>query len=69
MEFLIAFAILLLVALIAGLASSKRKETIAGIDANIVSVKECPSCAKTIMADTVVCKYCGTFVCYFWFKS
>ncbi len=69
MEFLIAFAILFLIVLVTELTRSSRKETITDIDINIVSVKKCPSCAERIKADTVVCRYCGSFVCYFWFKS
>jgi len=30
---------------------------------------KCPNCSKEIETNTAVCKHCGSFVCYFWYKS
>jgi len=29
----------------------------------------CPNCSEVNDTNTAVCKHCGTFVCYFWYKT
>jgi len=36
---------------------------------NITLTKKCPGCGEEIATDTAVCKHCGAFVCYFWYRS
>ena len=29
---------------------------------------KCPNCSEEIDTNSAVCKHCGAFVCYFWYK-
>jgi len=33
------------------------------------TTNKCPNCSKEIDTNTAVCKHCGAFVCYFWYRS
>ena len=35
----------------------------------IALTDNCPNCRVEIATNTAVCKHCGAFVCYFWYKS
>ncbi len=35
----------------------------------IALTDNCPNCRVEITTNTAVCKHCGSFVCYFWYKS
>jgi hypothetical protein len=34
----------------------------------IALTDNCPNCRVEIDTNTAVCKHCGSFVCYFWYK-
>jgi len=34
----------------------------------IALTDNCPNCSEEIDTNTAVCKHCGSFVCYFWYK-
>jgi len=34
----------------------------------IALTNNCPRCGQEIDTNTAVCKHCGAFVCYFWYK-
>ena len=34
----------------------------------IALTDNCPNCSQEIATDTAVCKHCGAFVYYFWYK-
>jgi len=34
----------------------------------IALTDNCPNCSQEIAIDTAVCKHCGAFVYYFWYK-
>lgn len=33
------------------------------------TTNKCPNCSKESDTNTAVWKHCGSFVCYFWYKS
>ena len=68
------FILIFLVVLTIEIACARQKSA---CDANgpkslnprtIALTNKCPNCSDEINTNTAVCKHCGAFVCYFWYK-
>jgi len=69
------FILIFLVVLIIEITYARQKVTWGANGQNTVNPRttaltnKCPNCSQEIDTNTAVCKHCGAFVCYFWYKS
>ena len=75
MEYFIFIGVLFFIVLAIEMTEARQKVTCGANGQNSVNpkttalTKKCPNCSKEIDTNTAVCKCCGSFVCYFWYKS
>jgi len=68
------FILIFLVVLAIEISCARQKIKHSANDAKSFSPKitaltnHCPNCSKENDTNTAVCKHCGAFVCYFWYK-
>ncbi len=68
------FILIFLVVLTIEIACARHKVTCGANGPNTVNPRttaltnKCPNCSEEINTNTAVCKHCGAFVCYFWYK-
>lgn len=74
MEYFIFIGVMFLIVLTIEIACARQKVTCGANDPNTVNPRttaitnKCPNCTEEIDTNTAVCKHCGSFVCYFWYK-
>lgn len=68
------FILIFLVVLAIEISCARQKVTCGANGQNTVNPRttaltnKCPHCSEEIDTNTAVCKHCGSFVCYFWYK-
>lgn len=68
------FILIFLVILTIEITCARQKITYSANGPNTVNPRttaltnKCPNCSEEIATNTAVCKHCGAFVCYLWYK-
>ena len=75
MEYFIFIGVMFLIVLTIEMTDTRQKKITCSINGpksfnpKITALtNKCPNCSEEINTNTAVCKHCGAFVCYFWYK-